>query len=187
MQNTIESVNKAFKNEIDSGLIEIIVPPNEFYPDLGNTLTDSVFNDSAERVKWRTKQNYDFAYLMTYAQKRGRYYLQVKCFLLNSRLKMGRKMKVVAIFILSQLEDDVVSKNGFFSTMKTFIEKQKYDHWKIIEFSQLGFIGKLFKSEELSLFINFFLMFANDKPVDWLYDIALNVKICNPEKGSVIF
>lgn len=55
----------------------------------------------------------------------------------------------------------------------------------IVEFSQLGFIGKLFKSDELSLFINFFLMFANDKPVDWLYDIALNVKTCNPEKGAV--
>ena len=28
-------------------------------------------------------------------------------------------------------------------------------------------------------------MFANDKPVDWLYDIALDVKICNPERGDV--
>lgn len=69
--------------------------------------------------------------------------------------------------------------------MKNFIQKQKDEAWKIIEFSQLGFIGKLFKTNELSLFINFFLMFANDKPVDWLYDIALDVKICNPERGDV--
>jgi hypothetical protein len=62
---------------MDSGLLDVIVPPTEFYPDFSHTLPDPVFNDSAERVKWRTKQNYDFAYLMAYAQKRGRYYLQV--------------------------------------------------------------------------------------------------------------
>lgn len=88
--------------------------------------------------------------------------------------------------IFFKLEDDVVSKSGFFTTMKNFIQKQKNDDWMIIEFSQLGFIGKLFKCDQLSLFINFFIMFSNDKPVDWLYDIALNVKICNPEKGGVI-
>ena len=56
-----------------------------------------------------------------------------------------------------------------------------------MEFSQLGFIGKLFKCNELPMFVNFFLVFANDKPVDWLFDIMLNVKICNPEKGQVNF
>jgi alpha-1,3-mannosylglycoprotein beta-1,4-N-acetylglucosaminyltransferase A/B len=55
----------------------------------------------------------------------------------------------------------------------------------MIEFSQLGFIGKLFKCHDLPMFVNFFLMFANDKPVDWLYDSVFSVKICNPEKGDV--
>lgn len=77
VQNTIESLNKAFKFELDTGLLDIVVPATEYYPDFSKTLPDPVFNDSAERVKWRTKQNYDFAYLMSYAQKRGRYYLQV--------------------------------------------------------------------------------------------------------------
>ncbi len=77
VQNTIKNINKAFKFETESGLLEIIVPPAEFYPDLNKLQTDLVFNDPKERVKWRTKQNYDFSYLMTYCQKRGIYYLQV--------------------------------------------------------------------------------------------------------------
>jgi len=130
VQNTIENINKAFKFEADSGLLEIIVPPAEFYPDLTRIEPDKVFQDSKERVKWRTKQNYDFSYLMTYCQKRGIYYLQ--------------------------LEDDVVSKSGFFTIMKNFIKNQKNDQWMMIEFSQLGFIGKLFKCHDLPMFVNFF-------------------------------
>merc|ERR1719468_326820 len=53
-----------------------------------------------------------------------------------------------------------------------------------MEFSSLGFIGKLFKCSDLPKFVNFFLIFAADKPVDWLYDSLLDVKICNPEKGG---
>jgi alpha-1,3-mannosylglycoprotein beta-1,4-N-acetylglucosaminyltransferase A/B len=80
IQNTIEQINKAYGIEVESGLFDIIVPPNEFYPDFSKIRRDKVFNDSAERVKWRTKQNYDFSYLMSYAQKRGNYYLQVRTY-----------------------------------------------------------------------------------------------------------
>ena len=159
VQNTIELINKAHKYELDIGLLEVIVPPVEYYPNFSRLGEDKVFNDSSERVKWRTKQNYDFSYLMAYSLKRGTYYLQ--------------------------LEDDVISKSGFITTMKTFIKKQTNDKWMMIEFSQLGFIGKLFKCSELSVFISFFLMFASDKPCDWLFDSVFSVKICNPEKGHV--
>ena len=97
MQNTIESLTKAFKAEMDSGLLDVIVPPTEFYPDFSHTLPDPVFNDSAERVKWRTKQNYDFAYLMAYAQKRGRYYLQVS---LSLYLLLTSISKLILILFL---------------------------------------------------------------------------------------
>ena len=33
--------------------------------------------------------------------------------------------------------------------------------------------------------VEFFLMFFKDKPIDWLLDHLLSVKICNPEKDSV--
>ncbi|RNA07892.1 alpha-1-3-mannosyl-glyco 4-beta-N-acetylglucosaminyltransferase B, partial [Brachionus plicatilis] len=155
VQTTIENLNITYNKELQSGLLEIVVPPAEFYPNFALVPRDRVFNDSRERVKWRTKQNYDIAYLMIYCQKRGIYYLQ--------------------------LEDDIVAKLGFLTTIKNFITQLKSDKWMIIEFSELGFIGKLFRCSQLRYFANFFLMFANNKPVDWLYDILLNIKICNPK------
>ena len=80
IQRTVESLIRVFKFETDTGLLEIIVPPSEYYPDFSIIHNDKVFNDSRERVKWRTKQNYDFSYLMTYSQKRAVYYLQVNLF-----------------------------------------------------------------------------------------------------------
>ena len=78
IQRTVESLIRVFKFETDTGLLEIIVPPSEYYPDFSIIDNDKVFNDSRERVKWRTKQNYDFSYLMSYSQKRAVYYLQVE-------------------------------------------------------------------------------------------------------------
>ena len=45
--------------------------------------------------------------------------------------------------------------------------------------------GKLFKSSDLPMVVEFFLMFHRDKPIDWLLDHLLYVKVCNPEKDSV--
>ena len=47
-----------------------------------------------DRMTWRSKQALDFAFLMMYAKDRGTYYVQ--------------------------LEDDVITKKGFVSTMKRF-------------------------------------------------------------------
>ena len=47
-----------------------------------------------DRVRWRAKQSLDFTFLMMYAKDRGTYYVQ--------------------------LEDDVITKNGFVSAMKSF-------------------------------------------------------------------
>ena len=51
-------------------------------------------NDPVERVKWRTKQNLDYAFLMMYAQSRGMYYVQ--------------------------LEDDILTTFGYITKMKKF-------------------------------------------------------------------
>ena len=37
-----------------------------------------ISGDSPERVKWRSKQNLDYAFLMMYAQSRGRFYVQLE-------------------------------------------------------------------------------------------------------------
>ncbi|KAL8212052.1 UNVERIFIED_CONTAM: hypothetical protein K2H54_035806 [Gekko kuhli] len=145
-----------FPNEIHSGLLEVISPSPHFYPDFSR-LRES-FGDPKERVRWRTKQNLDYCFLMMYAQSKGIYYVQ--------------------------LEDDIVAKPNYLSTMKNFALQQPSEEWMILEFSQLGFIGKMFKSLDLSLIVEFILMFYKDKPIDWLLDHILWVKVCNPEKDA---
>ena len=49
-----------------------------------------------------------------------------------------------------QLEDDVIAKSGFVDFIMEKINAQ-VDDWFLLEFSKLGFIGKLFKSESLNV------------------------------------
>uniref|UniRef100_A0A9J7XMJ2 Alpha-1,3-mannosyl-glycoprotein 4-beta-N-acetylglucosaminyltransferase B n=1 Tax=Cyprinus carpio carpio TaxID=630221 RepID=A0A9J7XMJ2_CYPCA len=150
------SVCFRFPGEIQSGLLEIISPSIHFYPDFSH-LKES-FGDPKERVRWRTKQNLDYCFLMMYAQTKGTYYVQ--------------------------LEDDIVARPNYFTTMKNFALQQPSEEWMILEFSQLGFIGKMFKSLDLPLIVEFMLMFYKDKPIDWLLDHIMWVKVCNPEKDA---
>jgi len=57
---------------------------------------------------------------------------------------------------------------------------KKYDN-----LSSIDIIGKLFKCVELPWLIQFFLMFHNDKPVDWLLDHLISTKVCSLDKDSV--
>ena len=78
MQETTQKLMTGF--EFAAGLFDLVVPVAELYPDLHSLPLDTVYNDRPERVRWRTKQNYDVAYLMMYAHTRGKYYLQVRLF-----------------------------------------------------------------------------------------------------------
>uniref|UniRef100_A0A8C1X2T3 Alpha-1,3-mannosyl-glycoprotein 4-beta-N-acetylglucosaminyltransferase B n=1 Tax=Cyprinus carpio TaxID=7962 RepID=A0A8C1X2T3_CYPCA len=151
-----DNLKRLFPGEIQSGLLEIISPSIHFYPDFSH-LKES-FGDPKERVRWRTKQNLDYCFLMMYAQTKGTYYVQ--------------------------LEDDIVARPNYFTTMKNFALQQPSEEWMILEFSQLGFIGKMFKSLDLPLIVEFMLMFYKDKPIDWLLDHIMWVKVCNPEKDA---
>uniref|UniRef100_A0A4W3JYM2 Alpha-1,3-mannosyl-glycoprotein 4-beta-N-acetylglucosaminyltransferase A n=1 Tax=Callorhinchus milii TaxID=7868 RepID=A0A4W3JYM2_CALMI len=156
VQHVVGDLEKEFYTDINSGLIEIISPPVAYYPDLTNL--KETFGDSKERVRWRTKQNLDYCFLMMYAQRKGVYYVQ--------------------------LEDDIVAKQNYFSTMKNFALQLSSEDWMVLEFSQLGFIGKMFQSPDLNLIVEFILMFYQEKPIDWLLDHILWVKVCNPEKDA---
>lgn len=52
------------------------------------------------------------------------------------------------------------------------------DHkvWGMISLSSLGFIGKLFRSSHLQQLASFFMMFYDEKPVDWLIYNFLDTK-----------
>lgn len=87
----IVTLHAEFADAMDSGLLEILVPSANYYPpDLDNL--EPTFDDPPERMKWRAKQNLDYAYLMMYCQNRGNFYMQ--------------------------LEDDVITKTNYLLTIK---------------------------------------------------------------------
>jgi alpha-1,3-mannosylglycoprotein beta-1,4-N-acetylglucosaminyltransferase C len=45
-----------------------------------------------------------------------------------------------------QMEDDVLTIPGYLNVIKQFIAEQKVE-WSCLEFSQIGFIGKVFHSK----------------------------------------
>lgn len=69
VQHIAKTIEVAFEPYIECGLIEIIAPSPSYYPNFDKLRI--TLNDSLERVKWRSKQNLDFAYLMAYAQTKG--------------------------------------------------------------------------------------------------------------------
>lgn len=109
-----------FRSHFDSGLIHIISAPSKIYPDL--SILNKTKHDPVKRVKWRSKQNIDFAFLMLYSQGINRYFIQ--------------------------LEDDILVAPGFLTDIKGFVLKQNQS-WICLEFSSLGFIGKMFHSKHL--------------------------------------
>uniref|UniRef100_A0A8D8MFH9 Alpha-1,3-mannosyl-glycoprotein 4-beta-N-acetylglucosaminyltransferase B n=2 Tax=Cacopsylla melanoneura TaxID=428564 RepID=A0A8D8MFH9_9HEMI len=147
-----------FVEAINAGLVDILAPHASYYPDFSRLRP--TLGDSIERVRWRSKQNLDFAYLMMFAQERGLFYIQ--------------------------LEDDVLAKDGFVSRVKKFAFNQSTQRhqWFVLDFCQLGFIGKLFRSTDLPALIQIFLLLYNDKPVDWLLEGFISLKLCSSEKDQ---
>lgn len=65
-----------FPFEINCGLLQVIIPPVDFYPAF-NTLP-STLGDPVERVKWRSKEVVDAAYLMFVCRNKAKYYLMLE-------------------------------------------------------------------------------------------------------------
>lgn len=115
VQLVAKQIEVRFATYVENDLIEVLSPPASYYPNMDKLKL--TLGDSAERVKWRSKQNLDFAFLMAYSQPKATFYVQ--------------------------LEDDLLVKRGFVNVMKKFaLEKtMKKDPWLLLDFCQLGFIG----------------------------------------------
>ncbi|CAH1256768.1 MGAT4C [Branchiostoma lanceolatum] len=128
-----------YSNYLDSGFMQVVQAPKHFYPQLEGLKQN--FNDTRERVKWRSKQCVDFAFLFSYCHDLSEFYLQ--------------------------LEDDVISSEKYLTGIRDFINTQT-SAWTMLEFSELGFIGKLFKSSDLQRLADFIMLFYQEMPVDYL-------------------
>uniref|UniRef100_A0A3Q0T929 Alpha-1,3-mannosyl-glycoprotein 4-beta-N-acetylglucosaminyltransferase A n=1 Tax=Amphilophus citrinellus TaxID=61819 RepID=A0A3Q0T929_AMPCI len=103
----------------------------------------------------------------------------------KERVRYGSRLVSCVTFTEEKnLEDDIVAKPNYFATMKNFALQLSSEDWMILEFSQLGFIGKMFQAPDLNLIVEFIFMFYKEKPIDWLLDHILWVKVCNPEKDA---
>jgi hypothetical protein len=86
-----------------------------------------------------------------------------------------------------KLEDDVITINGFVTEIKNYVshnEKIK-KKWMLINFSELGFIGKLFRNYDLPVLINIFLSFASFRPIDLLPGFIFEILTCHPNQSRV--
>ncbi|CAG2121382.1 unnamed protein product [Medioppia subpectinata] len=105
---TANELESQFGEHMDSGLLEVISPPASYYPNM-STITQTL-GDPIDRVRWRSKQNLDFGYLMMYCQPKATYYVQ--------------------------LEDDILTKPSYLTKMKNFAVKASLEKksWLILDF-----------------------------------------------------
>uniref|UniRef100_A0A3Q3F0W7 Alpha-1,3-mannosyl-glycoprotein 4-beta-N-acetylglucosaminyltransferase C-like n=1 Tax=Kryptolebias marmoratus TaxID=37003 RepID=A0A3Q3F0W7_KRYMA len=139
---TVTEIKMAFASELEQGQLVVIHVPQDWYPPLSGLKRN--YNDPSERVTFRSKQNLDYSFLIHYCASLGEYYLQ--------------------------LEDDISSAKNFLTTIRRRIQEQssKKGTWATLEFSALGYIGKLYKSAHLPLLARFLFLFYQEMPCDWL-------------------
>ncbi|XP_054546466.1 alpha-1,3-mannosyl-glycoprotein 4-beta-N-acetylglucosaminyltransferase-like protein MGAT4E isoform X2 [Talpa occidentalis] len=98
--------------------------------------------DRAYRRKFYSKQNVDHAFLMSFATRLSDYFLL--------------------------LDDNVFCAPNFISHIQWKVNTLKSQPWVFLEFSNVGFLGKLFHSRDLPLLAHFLLLFYREKPLDQL-------------------
>ncbi|XP_023268790.1 alpha-1,3-mannosyl-glycoprotein 4-beta-N-acetylglucosaminyltransferase C-like [Seriola lalandi dorsalis] len=139
---TVKEIKTAFASELEQGQLVVLHVLQDLYPPLTGLKRN--YNDAPERVSFRSKQNLDYSFLIHYCASLGQYYLQ--------------------------LEDDVSSAKNFLTSIKRHVEEQetKKTTWAMLEFSALGYIGKLYRSAHLPLLARFLFIFYQEMPCDWL-------------------
>lgn len=143
-------IQRRYPTLVKDNTIQVIQAYKDFYPPLDNLR--HTFNDSEARTKWRSKQNVDYAFLWMYCAGLSKFYMQT--------------------------EDDVLIVNGYIDIIKDFILQQKEDWWSL-EFSQIGFIGKVFHSDHLEKLAKTILLFYDTQPVDFLFMYANYLNLQN--------
>lgn len=134
------SIAQKFARHILQGRLLLIHAPHESYPTLEGLKRN--YNDPEKRVKFRSKQNVDYAFLFAFATNLSSYYLMI--------------------------EDDVWCAKSFLTSIRKALASQEGSSWATLEFSKLGYIGKLYRSSDLPRLARFLLLFYQEMPCDWL-------------------
>lgn len=136
-----EKIKKLYQPLIAAGVIDVIQVPSQYYP--SRAKLKKKYGDSEERIKWRSKQVVDFSFLFHYCHGLAKYHVQ--------------------------LEDDVIASPEYFLKLKNFIEQYEgKEIWFTLDASVLGYIGKVYHNHDLEELANFYYLFFDEMPVDWL-------------------
>ncbi|XP_056383942.1 alpha-1,3-mannosyl-glycoprotein 4-beta-N-acetylglucosaminyltransferase C-like [Hyla sarda] len=146
-RDTAEKIKHHFPEEIAAGHLIVISSYINGYPLLDGLRRN--YNDSPDRVRFRSKQNVDYAFLVNFCANLSHYYLM--------------------------LEDDVTCSVNFLTSIRKYINEYTAP-WTTITFSNLGYIGKLYHSEDLPKLSRFLLLFYDEMPCDWLLDLFYRSK-----------
>lgn len=141
-QKVSEDVKMTYPKEVNEGMLQIIVAPREFYPNM-ETLPP-LYGDKPDRVQWRSKQALDYSFLYFYCANISKYYIQ--------------------------LEDDVLVEPGYLQSLKDFIEIQD-PGWSTLEFGATGFIGMMYRGEHLFNLARFSRHLFWTMPIDWIFRV----------------
>ena len=154
----INTILKQFDTPIKQGLIDIIVPPKNYYPDFQQF--QGTFGDSDSVTIENSKINLDNAFLMMYAQKKAPFYVQLSVNL-TAQPHFSKK-----------IQDFAVKKAS------------SNDSWVELSFSMDGCFGKLYRTADLKRLVPFIIEFYKIKPCNWLLFNYIGTHKCHLAKGN---
>lgn len=142
-RNVTNKIKELYSDDVQEGTIQVLQSFSWMYPKLDN-LTHHYSWHPESRVRWKAKQNIDFAFLWLYVYKENmtQFYLH--------------------------LEDDVITVNRYIKYIKYFIQKQT-ERWICLEFSELGMIAKLYHTYDLESLAKIVTLFYEEQPADFTY------------------
>ncbi|KAB0406558.1 hypothetical protein E2I00_010367, partial [Balaenoptera physalus] len=77
--------------------------------------------------------------------------------------KIQQRKKTLGVLLL--LEDDTLCAPNFISHVQWKVDTLGSQPWALLELSNLGFLGKLFRSGDLPVLAHFLLLFYREKPL----------------------
>ncbi|KAG5839842.1 hypothetical protein ANANG_G00209340 [Anguilla anguilla] len=140
-EQTAREVSDRFRGQLAARRLLLIASPRAAYPTLEGLKRN--YGDSEDRVRYRSKQNVDYAFLSNFCAGLARYHLV--------------------------LEDDVRCARNFLLSIRRKVEASTRP-WTTMAFSKLGYIGKLYHGSDLPALARFLLLFYGEMPCDWLLD-----------------
>ena len=154
----VDTLTRKYDKEILSGLLRVIIPPKNYYPNFFDKSLYKQFGDiSEEKAVANMKQNLDFVYLMLYAETTAIFYVH--------------------------LTDDIVAKPDYSWKIRQFaIEKYVSERpWFELDFSANKCAGNLYRTADIPKLSVFYLMHYYRKNCDWLMASFIGTIKCNME------